>query len=177
MVYEASEDSFLLSEELKKYLKYKDRDIKILDMGAGSGIQAETCKQLGFKNILTADIDKESIKLLKEKGFKAVCSDLFSSVNKKSKFDLIIFNPPYLPEDKYDKEKDTTGGKKGCETIVKFLKQAKKHLEKNGEILLLFSSLSKPEIIIKKAKDLGYKITKLSSKKLFFEELYVYESS
>jgi len=173
MAYEPLEDSYLLAETLKKYSKDKNRAIRILDMGAGSGIQAGTCRKLGFKNILTSDIDKESIKLLKEKGFKAIKSNLFENI--KDKYDLIIFNPPYLPENKYDKEKDTTGGKEGCETILKFLKQAKSNLNKNGKILLLFSSLSSLEIIKKEAEDLGYKIKKLSNKKLFFEELYVYE--
>ncbi len=185
-MYTPSEDSFLLSETLRTYLKNRNKDVKILDMGSGSGIQAETCLNLGFKNVLCADIDKEAIKLLKQKGFKAIKSNLFSNIkgrlNVKGdlvplRFDLIIFNPPYLPENKYDREKDTTGGKEGYGTIVKFLKKARDHLDKRGEILLLFSSLSKPETIRKQAEKLGYKIKELSSKKLFFEELFVYELS
>jgi len=172
-MYLPSEDSYLLSETLKKYLKNKNKKIKILDMGSGSGVQAETCRELGFNNIIVADIDESAINFLKKKKFKVIKSNLFSDL-KKEKFSLIIFNPPYLPEDKYDKKKDTTGGKKGYETIIKFLKQAKKHLETDGEILLLFSSLSSPGIIKEQAKKLSYKITKLSSKKLFFEELHVY---
>lgn len=172
-MYAPSEDSYLLASCLKEYLKNKNKNIKILDLGSGSGIQAETCKKLGFNNLIVADIDKSSISLLKEKGLKSIYSDLFSNL-KKEKFSLIIFNPPYLPENKYDKEKDTTGGKKGCETIVKFLKQAKKHLEKNGEILLLFSSLSSPKIIKQKAKELKYNLKLLGKKRFFFEELYVY---
>ena len=173
-MYTPLKDSYLLSETLKIFLKNKDKRIKILDLGTGSGILAETCRELGFKNILTTDINKEAVKLLRKKGFRARKSDLFSNINIEKKFDLIIFNPPYLPEDKYDKEKDTTGGKKGYETILKFLKQAKKHLEKDGESLLLFSSLSFPEIIKKQAKKLGYKMKLLNKKRIFFEELYVY---
>jgi len=41
-------------------------------------------------------------------------------------------------------------------------------------MLLLFSSLSKPKIIINKAKALGYSMKFLELKKLDFEELYVY---
>lgn len=185
-VYHPSEDSYFLSECLKEYLEKKDKKIKILDLGAGSGIQAETCLNLGFKNIICADIDKEAVKLLKRKGFKTIKSDLFSNIKGRLsvkgnlvplRFNLIIFNPPYLPEDKYDKEKDTTGGRKGYEIILKFLKQAKKHLTDKSSILLLFSSLSKPKIIINKAKKLKYKMKLLDSKKLFFEELYIYEFS
>jgi len=174
-MYFPEKDSFFLVSCLKKYLKEKkDKRIKILDMGSGTGIQAQTCKTLGFKDILCADIDKESVKYLKEKNFNAVYSNLFSN-NKIKKFDLIIFNPPYLPEDKYDKEKDTTGGKKGYETILKFLKQAKKHLTDKGEILLLFSSLSQPRVIKQHLKKLNYNYKLLAEKKLFFEKLYVYQ--
>ena len=204
-VYEPEEDSYLLSETLKKYLinlikkdKIKSnsnllnktfnqqkpklkfhninntksisilKNLEILDLGSGSGIQAETCKELGFNDILTADINQESVKLLKNKGFKSIKTDLFSKINKKQKFNLIIFNPPYLPEDKYDKKPNTTGGKKGYELILKFLKQAKNYLNSNGKIILLFSSLSNPEIIKTKAKQLGYALKLLNQKKLFF---------
>jgi|SRR3989338_4059515 len=175
--YQPAEDSYLLSETLKEYLKNK-KLIKILDMGSGSGIQAQTCKELGFKNILCADINQEAVDYLKSKKLKSIKSDLFSNIKKQEKFDLIIFNPPYLPEDKLEPEDsrtNTTAGKKGCEIIIKFLKQAKSHLLKEGVILLLFSSFSQPEIIKKQAKDLGYNLKQLSSKKLFFEELFVYE--
>lgn len=174
-MYAPSDDSYLLAETLKNYLKNnKDKNIKILDLGSGSGIQAETCRKLGFNNITAIDIDGKAVSFLNEKGIKAIKSNLFSNINKKIKLDLIIFNPPYLPENKYDKEKDTTGGKKGYETIIKFLKQAKRHLNKNGEILLLFSSLSKPKIIKREAKNMGYGMELLATKKLFFEELFVY---
>lgn len=183
-IYDPDEDSYLLSETLKQFLKnkYKDKDknkqIKILDIGSGSGIHAETCRALGFKDITTADINQESIKLLKNKGFKSIKSDLFDKINTDQKFDLIIFNPPYLPEDKdepIDSRRETTAGKKGYELIIRFLKEANHHLTQDGSILLLISSLSKPKTILRYVKYLGFKRDLLASKKLFFEELFVYE--
>ena len=87
-------------------------------------------------------------------------------------FDLIIFNPPYLPEDKRepkDSQLQTTGGKKGNEIINEFLKQAKNHLEPDGKIFLITSSLS-PEINWR-----GYKKKLLGKEKLFFERLCIFE--
>ena len=169
------EDSFFLSETLKDYLKNKSKDntIRILDMGSGLGIQAETCMKLGCKNILAADIGKEEIQHLKKK-FKAVQSNLFEKIC--SKFDLIIFNPPYLPENKFDKKKDTAGGKLGDETIIKFLRQARLHLTKNGRILLLLSSFT-PRAGISKIIAKYYKKEKLAEKSLFFEKLEIWEIS
>lgn len=171
-IYPPSEDSYFLSEIIKEKIS-KNKSLKILDMGSGSGIQAETMLNLGIKpqNITLVDINKKAIKELRKKFPKlnAVHSDLFSNI--KDKYDLIIFNPPYLPEHERDMEKDTTGGKKGSETINEFLKQAKEHLSKNGFILLLTSSLTKG------IDWNNYKKELIGKKKLFFEELYVWKLS
>ena len=88
-------------------------DIKLLDLGTGSGIQSKTALKAGVKkkNILASDINPEALKKLKPK-FRTIKSDLFDKIKTKDKFDLIVFNPPYLPESKYDKEKDTKSGEK-----------------------------------------------------------------
>jgi len=178
-IYQPAEDSYLLQQSLIKHLKTQPKSIKILDIGSGSGIQAQTCKSLKFKNILTTDINPQAIKHLKKQKLNPIHSDLFKNPKLKSKkFNLIIFNPPYLPKDKRepkDSQLNTTAGKKGYEIIIKFLKQAKSHLTNQGSILLLFSSLSKPKTILNKAKQLGYNFKLLNQQKLFFEELYVFE--
>jgi len=173
MIYPLSEDSFLLSSFVEKEIK-KNKKGKILDMGAGLGIQSETCINLGFnpKNLTLTDINKEALKILRKKfpKSKVIFSDLFENIS--DKFDLIIFNPPYLPEDLREPEDskiNTTGGKKGGEIINKFLRQARKHLNKKGKILLLTSSLTKGIFF----SDYNRKL--LGTKKLFFEELYVWE--
>jgi len=177
MIYLPAEDSYLLQGVIKDFLsEEQSKDIKILDMGSGSGIQAQTCLDLGFKNVLAVDINLEVVEHLERKGLSVVESDLFSNVS--GKYDLIIFNPPYLPEDIREPEDiklATTAGKKGSEIIIRFLKEAKEFLNKNGKILLLFSSLSQPKIILNKADELGYNYNLIKTLKLDFEELYVYE--
>lgn len=168
-MYPPKEDSIFFAEFLKKYLsKLKNKNISFLDMGTGSGILAETALSSGIplENILGADIDKESVDYVKKKKIKAAKSNLFSKL-KNQKFDIIVFNAPYLPEDEYDKKQDTTGGKHGDEIPLEFIKQAKKHLNKNGKIFLLISSHT-PQNKIKKFKP---KI--ITTKKIFFEELLI----
>ena len=172
MIYFPREDSFLLEKEVKKYAKGKS----FLDLGAGSGVQAKAAKQAGAKSILCADINEEALKELKYKGFSTIKSDLFSSI--KGKFDLIAFNPPYLPEDKredIESAQTTTGGKQGDELIVKFLKEVKNHLNKDGIILLVVSSLTPKERILKVLEENSFKHRVISSQNFFFETLEVWK--
>lgn len=172
-VYLPQEDSFLLSSTLKKEtLKLKNKELKFLEIGAGSGIQLQTLLNFGIdnKNIFACDINTEAVKQCKRQKFNCIKSNLFEKL--KGKYDWIIFNPPYLPEDKLEDEESkiaTTGGEKGSEIINEFLRQAKGHLEKSGKIFLLTSSLTKG------IKWKGWKKKILSKKKLFFEEIYVWE--
>jgi len=182
MVYSPAEDSFLLEEQVRKFISNLNKEQKdtfrVLDMGSGSGIQARAAIKSGIKrkNIIAADIDKEAVAKLKEQKIPARKTNLFSNINKEKKFSLIIFNAPYLPSDKYDKKPDTTAGKKGNEIILKFLRKAKPFLADKGVILLLFSSLSKPEQILAYAKKRGYKSEKLSEKTVgMMETLFVYK--
>lgn len=174
-IYSPAEDSFLLSsviQEKVSKLVEKNPEVKILEVGAGSGVQLKVLLTLGIKkkNIFSCDINLQAVKHCKKLGFNCVYSDLFENI--RGKYDLIIFNPPYLPENP-DEPKDsqiaTTGGKKGSEIINEFLLQAKSHLTKDGKIFLLTSSLTKG------INWKGYRKKKLATQKLFFEELYVWE--
>ena len=176
MVYNPEEDSYLLAESAKKYIfKLKSKNIKILDLGTGSGFQSKNLIDLGIKkeNITASDIDSSALNEAKELGVKTIKSNLFSKI--KEKYDLIIFNPPYLPEDKYDKRVDTAGGKKGDELILKFIKQLKNHLTKKGVCFLLTSSLTPEKNWKKIARLEKLNVKKIASKKLFFEELYIWK--
>jgi release factor glutamine methyltransferase len=171
-IYEPREDSYLLTEVLEEYLINREKSIKILDIGTGCGIQAKTCKKQGFNNVLLSDINKVAIGILKKQGFNAIESDLFENINKK--FDLIVFNPPYLPLDKREPISSrvyTTGGKYGSEVINHFLKDAKNSLNKNGEILLITSSLTK------NIDWQDYKKSLIKKEKFFFEEIYCWKLS
>ena len=166
MIYEPAEDSFLIKKHIKDYAKGK-----ILDLGTGSGILAKEALKHS-KNVLAADINQE---VLDNLDIPKIKSDLFENI--KDKFDLIIFNPPYLPEDKREPKKSalaTTGGKKGYEILEKFFKQVKNNLNKNGKILIVFSSLTNKEKINKIIENNSFKFKLLEKKKLDFEELYCY---
>ena len=173
-IYTPLEDSYMLSEVLKKQIpKFlaKNKNLKFLEIGSGSGIQIQTALDSGIKkeNIFSCDINKSAVKKCKSLGFKCIHSDLFSKII--GKFDLIIFNPPYLPLDLREPKNSriaTTGVLKGSEITNRFLTQSKKHLAKNGKIFLVSSSLTKG------IDFLNFKRKIVARKKIFFEELRVW---
>ncbi len=169
-MYEPEEDSYLIEKHIKNY-----PSDSCLEIGTGTGILALEASNY-CKKVLAVDIDKEAIdyckKNIKRKNIKFKLSDLFSNV--KGKFDLIIFNPPYLPNDQLVKDKALDGGKKGYELIERFLNQVNSHLNKNGKILLIFSSLTNKKKINSLIKKNNLKFKELEKQKFFFEELYLY---
>tara|TARA_Y100000310_G_C20476040_1_gene712464 strand:- start:231 stop:767 length:537 start_codon:yes stop_codon:yes gene_type:complete len=171
--YKPAEDSIFLSKILKE--KIKSKNIKALDIGTGSGIQSRTLIEIGIpkENITAVDINSEALAEAKKLGVKTLKSNLFLKI--KNKFDLIAFNPPYLPESEFDNEPDTTGGKNGDEVIIKFIKQLKNHLTKKGTCYLLTSSLTPNKKWQEIAKESGLTIKKIATEKIFFEELYIWE--
>lgn len=176
-IYQPSDDTFLLSEalrlEIPKIIK-QNNNLTLLEIGSGSGFNLQTALSLGIKkeNIFAVDINEKAVDQCSILGFNCTKSDLFENI--KGEYGVIIFNPPYLPEDSKepkDSSLATSGGKKGDEVILKFLKQARNFLKPNGVIFLLTSSLT-PEIDF---KSLGFIEREIASEKLFFEKLTVWE--
>ena len=188
-MYEPREDSFLLQKHIKKYARGF-----VLDIGTGSGILAlEAAKSKKTTKIFAVDIDQEAIdycsKNIDNKKIIFLVSDLFSffkklksinedmllkkhnlKIGKEIKFDTILFNPPYLPGNKYPDLESP----KGYELIQRFFKDAKEFLKPKGKILIVFSSLTnKPKInqIIEKNR---FRFKELEKQHISFEDIYVY---
>ncbi|ODS41975.1 MAG: protoporphyrinogen oxidase [Candidatus Altiarchaeales archaeon IMC4] len=172
-VYEPAEDSYLLAENI---------DAKpgetVLDVGTGSGIQAIVAAKTA-KSVLAVDINPKAVKLATSNaelnGVKNVefrVSDLFENAG--GRFDLIIFNPPYVPSYETDLlGKAWAGGKDGREVIDRFLCEAGEHLTDEGRFLLLVSSLNKIDELGHEFKKHGFGFEAVAEKKLFFERPYV----
>jgi len=166
MIYEPAEDSFLIKNHIKHYARGK-----ILDLGTGSGILAEEALRYS-KDVLASDINQKALDNLK---INTIKSDLFENI--KTKFDLIIFNPPYLPEDGREPEEvalATSGGKNGYEILEKFFMQVRHRLNKNGKILVVFSSLTNKSKVDQIIRCNNFRFKLLEKKKIPFEELYCY---
>jgi release factor glutamine methyltransferase len=167
MIYAPEEDSLLL-EKWVRQLAFG----KVLDMGCGSGILARAALSV-TDNVLACDINPEAVALCSAQGISAVVSDLFSTIT--GTFDVIIFNPPYLPFDPAEDAESaliTTGGTQGMELLERFLSAARLHLNSGGKILFVCSTLTGN--VEELLTHLHYHFLLLDSQSHFFEVLKVY---
>lgn len=126
---------------------------KVLDIGTGTGILGIVSAQRGADSVVELDINKHACELsllnsqnygVSEKVDVRFVTDemhgrFFEAINSSEKFDVIITNPPwgsgamigYLGKALSDPKQ---------EFLQYFLKEAPNHLNKNGEILIGYSS-------------------------------------
>lgn len=164
MIYEPGEDSILLLEEIKKR---ELEGLRCLDIGTGSGILANKMHEEGG-NVTATDINPEASENLNE-GIEFIQSDLFEGIEEE--YDLIVFNPPYLPgenEEDLDGSEIWNGGVKGIEVTAEMLSQVENYLADGGEALVVASSLSDYEDLMDRF-DLGVE----AERRLWFETLYI----
>lgn len=184
-VYEPAEDTFLLLDSLSVNEKNS-----VCEIGSGTGIIALTCAMKG-SDVVCSDINPFAIDLIKKnirtnlhllKGTIDVREgNLFNALHQNEQFDIIIFNPPYLPTIKdqligddgwYDKALD--GGKSGLEVTIRFLKQVKKYLKKDGFVYFVFSSLSDRSLLERTLDSLSLKKSIINSMRFDDEVLEVF---
>ena len=175
-IYEPREDSSFLAEVVEKEARGE-----VLDIGTGSGIQAFAASKKADA-ILGVDVNKDAVKFARSEAKKRgienvrfIQSDLFEKV--KGKFDLIIFNPPYLPEEPglYEGSEQWAGGKTGREVIERFAGKVRKYLKKDGKILIVISSLTGLDEVKKIFQERGFSVKIVKEKKIPWEKLYVLE--
>jgi release factor glutamine methyltransferase len=176
-VYTPAEDTYLLADALAKE---RLAGSAVLEIGCGSGYLTKILTENRAK-VTAVDINPAAIeatkKLLSEKRLVAqvFLSDLFDKV--RGVFDLIVFNPPYLPEDEQDniagKDIRYSGGKSGRDVIEKFISRSRKYLKPDGKVLLLVSSLTGEKEVFSIFAKHGFIARAVARKKIDWEEIVV----
>jgi len=166
--YKPAEDTFFLADYIKN-----EKGNAALDIGTGSGYLAKVLSS-NFSLVVGTDIDFESIKSQDSRFPNSICCNAADALH--YEFDLIVCNMPYLPSEK-ENDKTIDGGKEGVEIPLGIIESAKKCLKKGGKILFLTSSLANYKKLIEKIQILGFDVSIISRKKLFFEELILVEAT
>lgn len=153
-VYQPESDTYLLLEAARNEVKSGDR---ILEVGAGSGFIS--CELAKVSGIIATDINPHAARAAHNAEVDVVLTDLFMGI--RGPFDLILFNPPYLPtlpEERIDDwlEYALDGGESGRAVIERFAQNIGNVLAPNGRILLLISSLTGPGEVQELFAGFGY---------------------
>jgi len=104
-----------------------------------------------------------------------VKSDLFSNLLDE-KFDVIVFNPPYVPSEEVE-ILSTDGGEDGSEIILRFIPQLPHFLKEDGVCYLLVSSHNNLDEIYYELTYNNLVFEKVLEKNIFFENLIVLKIS
>lgn len=177
-VYPPSDDSYMLADVVNSM------DIKgkrFLEIGCGSGIVAITAAVRGA-DVTAVDINPKAVECTlrnAEKSgvrVKAFVSNLFENVE--GQYDVIAFNPPYLPGTEEDPDYDVawSGGEEGREVIDRFLENVDKYLKPCGVLLLVQSSLNDPAKTTEILEKMRYAVEIAAQEKFFLETLYVFRA-
>ena len=182
-VYEPAEDSFLFAENLQVREKGK-----VVDMGTGCGILGILAAAKA-NEVLAVDINPYAVACAKENAkLNQVCDkifftqgDLFGPVRVEKRFDVILFNAPYLPSEELGESswlvRAWAGGISGRDVINGFIREAPKYLKHDGEILLMQSTLSNVEETFYRFKERGLTASVVAKRDLpFFETIVLFKA-
>jgi release factor glutamine methyltransferase len=176
-MYAPSDDSYLLADCIRQY-----NGRRALEIGIGSGLLLSILEK-NFSYVAGSDIDLQALQHCRQQTISSnallVCCDAGSAFGI-GKFDLIVSNPPYLPnDDDCYKIRDPTvhGGPTGIETTVHFINSALPLLAGDGKMLIVISSFADSGALDNVVVENKMRKKVVKEKRLFYETLSIVELS
>jgi release factor glutamine methyltransferase len=186
-MYAPSDDTFLLADCIEHY-----NGRRALEIGVGSGLLL-TILAKNYAYVAGSDIDLKVLQHCRlqtpSEKVLLVCCDAGSAFGS-GKFDLIVSNPPYLPDDDGGNSKNSDnsnhnssldptihGGPKGIETTIHFVNSALPLLAVDGKILIVISSFADSSALDRLVVENNMHKKVVKEKGLFYETLYIVELS
>ncbi|MEM3052358.1 MAG: methyltransferase domain-containing protein [Candidatus Caldarchaeum sp.] len=171
--YEPAEDSFLLEDVVRGL----GGGGLAAEVGCSTGYILRALAEKGFEAVGT-DVNSEALAQAVErlKNVQGIVHVVNASILpfRPNAFDVVVANPPYLPEEPEFHDPAVHGGPEGWETAAEVLKAARVCLKAGGTAVLLASSLSGVDGLLGYAEGLGFRLVKRVEYSLFFERLYCF---
>ena len=181
-MYAPSDDTFLLADCMRQY-----NGKRALEIGVGSGLLLDILEK-NFAYVAGSDIDLQALQHCKQNKMMTssanvllVCCDAGSAFGIE-KFDLIVSNPPYLPNNDNDDNNNNldltvNGGPAGIEVTIHFINSALPLLAVDGKLLVVISSFANSSALDKLVLEKNMHKKILKERRLFYETLSVVELS
>ena len=156
-VYEPAEDSALLADVAVGEV---DREDCVLDVGTGSGYVAATITEATGAHVVGSDLNPHACRQARATGIPVVRGHLTQPFRTRT-FDVVTFNPPYLPIAPAEERDDwlevaLSGGASGRAIIEPFLDDVRRVLTPDGFVLLLTSTVTDVDAVARYAGDRGF---------------------
>lgn len=157
-VYQPAEDSSLLADAAIEDVSGSDL---VLDVGTGSGYVGATVAEATDACVIGSDINPHACRRARDRDLDVVRADLVAPFVDRT-FDVVVFNPPYLPtlpdaeptDDWYDIA--LTGGESGRAVIEPFIDDVGRVLAPEGVVLLLVSTATGVDEVVEYAGRRGF---------------------
>jgi len=167
--YLSSDDSALLRSVLRKH-----GGGACLEVGAGNaGALVELSQHFGLA--AGTDLHRPSDDSWRASEADYVLADAASCFREGS-FDLVAFNPPYVPSEGLADDA-VDGGTEGIAVTIRFLLEAFRVLKNDGRVVMLLSSDNPVAPINETCERHGLAMKLVRTKRLFYETLSAYEIS
>ena len=158
-VYDPAEDSALLAGVVAERVTTSDR---LLDVGTGSGYVAHRVAEATGATVVGSDLNPHACERARAEGLNVVRADLTAPF-RAAVFDVVSFNPPYLPtdpENDWDDWLETalSGGETGREVIERFLDDVGRVLAPGGRVFLLASTYTGVDDVVEYAGQRGFSV-------------------
>ncbi len=181
-VYFPAEDTFFLINNLNL-----NENIRLVyEIGGGSGIiSIVLAKNFEKTRFIVSDISSTATKMIRSNcklnrlnsQIDVICMDKLNAMRYLSP-EVIIWNPPYLPEDSETQKHPITdklmitGGKRGFEEIFDLIISLQCS-KANTSLYTIFSSIAWDEDNFEEITEKGVRFEIIKELKLFFEKLYL----
>jgi release factor glutamine methyltransferase len=150
---------------------------RVLDMGSGSGVCAIFAAHFA-QRVVAVDLNPAAVRCTRinallhqvEERIEAREGDLFDPVQGE-RFDLILFNPPYLPGEPHTAFERALWS---TDVIGRFAACLGDHLTENGVALVLLSSIADHSKHLEAFRGHGFAVDIVARRKLVSEVLTVY---
>ena len=171
---------FVTSKFLAENMHVEATDT-VLDMGSGSGIQAITAAARA-RCVIATDISLEATCYTRKNATLAGVADkvrvfhgdLFSALPSPMRFDVILFNPPYLEgTPRSPIERCLFDPRKSI--LTRFFAEAGTHLRRGGSIQICYSTAARPRSLTSIAEENGWHWEIIARRSIGIESFLLYK--
>jgi len=148
-VFRPPSDTWMLAESLRTATL--PPRASVLDLCTGSGVLAIAAARRGAREVTAVDISRRAVfaarlnARLNGAHVRVLRGDLYAPV-RRSRFDLIVSNPPYVPADtnglpRSGPDRHWAGGLDGRALLDRIIGDAPEHLRRGGTLFVVQSSI------------------------------------